>query len=213
MSGEKPILASDWDDVKYAFLRNYLRSYNSLNGTNFEPHNVTDYDLSILLGRSDQEVMQTVYDFHEHYESIEDGLMPSVQEVVPILAQTHNIVVITTRNKRYEHRIQSMIDRYLPGSISAVYHREDYEHYGSKGAFVRKLGVVALVDDHMKHVFSAVDNGVRGLLWNTTSNYHHPLSVERVNDWYDVYEKLTGQPLAAYQRAVRIGAKVTDLAS
>lgn len=212
MSGEKPILASDWDDVKYAFLRNYFRIYNLQNGTNFEPHQVRDYDLALLLGRNSKEIMQTVYDFHEHHESVEDGLMPSVQEVVPVLAEDYDIVVITARNKRYEHRIQSMIDTYLPGSIAAVYHKEDYESYGSKGAFVRSLGAVALVDDHTKHIFSAINSGVRGLLWNTTSNYYQPLTVERVSDWYDVYEKLTGFPLDSSKINKRFGAAVVDLA-
>lgn len=195
MSGEKPVLATDWDDVWYEFLRYFFPHYNRLYGTDLGPHHVLDHDLTKLMPHTQAEMLEIINEFHLNGETVNDELMPTVQEVAPVLAQTYDIIVVTARPKLVEQRILEKIERYLPGSIAAVYHLEDYEQHGyRKGSFVRELGAVALVDDHIGNVLSAEAHGVRGLLFNMPKNIYHPLAIERVSDWYDVYEKLMGKP-------------------
>lgn len=198
MSGEKPLFVSDWDDVCYEFIRHYFRYYNHHNGTEFQPNQVLDYDLTLLLGQDVEHIINTIDDFHENGESVEHGLVPSTLEVLPLLALKRNIVIVTARKKRFKSRIQDMIDHYIPGTIAEIYLKEDYEHYGSKGAFARKLGAVTMVDDHVKNIISAEAHGIRGLLRNMPNNIKYPLTVERVDDWYDIYNKEIGEPVTVY---------------
>ena len=191
---QKPVLATDWDDVCYEFLRHYLPYYNQRHGTSFTEEEVLDYNLAKLLGCETGYLLETIDDFHENGESLPQGLIPSALEVIPELAKDFNIITITARKNRFKHRIVDMIDHYLPGSIQESYFREDYESYGSKGAFLRTLGAIALIDDNKKNILSAEQHGVRGLLRNMPHNIRFALTVERVNDWYDVYEKLQGEP-------------------
>lgn len=210
MSSEKPVLATDWDDVNYEFLKHFFPYYNSQHNTEFQPSDVMEHNLSKLLGYELDYIMSKVDEFHEHGESVENGLMPTAEEVIPDLALSYDIVVVTARKKYLERRIQDMIECYLPGSIAEVYHAEDYEKYESKGAFVKALGAVALVDDHIDNIYSAVAHGVRGLLWNLPKNHRHPVTVERVSSWYEVYEKLTGKPFTPSSQPSEIDALSAD---
>lgn len=196
MNGEKPVFGIDWDDGPYEFQLNYLPYYNRRHGTSFTPADISSHDLSVVFGQDNEYIAETIHDFHQHEESVGHGIRPDAVEVIPVLAQTFQNVIITARKKRFEHRIYDMVEAYLPGSIAAIYHLEDYERFGSKGAFLRALGAVALADDYEGNIYSAIEHGVRGLLWNMPKNYYLPLAVERVNGWYDIYEKLTGQPFS-----------------
>lgn len=193
MSGEKPVFASDWDDVWYEFIENYFPYYNKLHGTNFQPQDLLHYDLSQLFMRDIKYILETVDDFHLNGESVEHGLIDTAQEVAPVLAERFDIVIITARKSKFKYRIEDMLDFYVPGSVKEVYLQDDIEKAGSKGKLARALGAVALADDHIANVLSAEAENVRGLLRNRLTNYYHPLTVERVNDWYDIYEKLTGE--------------------
>ena len=193
MNGEKPVLATDWDDVYYGFLANYLSVYNRQHGTDFRPQDVLDHDLARLFGKDPEYVEATVDDYHINHESVKDGLMDSVQIVLPILARKFDIDIITSRKSQFRYRIENMVAEYIPGTIRDIYLRDSIEKYGGKGPLAKSLGAVALVDDHITNILSAESSGVRGLLRNMPKNYHRPLTFERVNDWYDVYEKLTGE--------------------
>lgn len=195
MSGAKPVLASDWDDVMYEFLRYFLPYFNQRNGTDLKPEDVLDHDMTELLGRDRKFFLDEVDKFHEHGETTDHGIMPKSEEVIPLLVDKYDIVIVTARKKRFQHRVSDMVERYLPGQISAIYTLEDFEHLGhSKGAFAKELGASVLVDDHLGNIEEAVAHNVRGLLWNLPKNIGRPVAAERVNDWYEIYEKLMGKP-------------------
>ena len=211
MSGPKPVLASDWDDVMYEFLRHFLPYYNQSHGTNFRPEHNLDHDMSKLLGGDTQYFLEEVDKFHELGESTDQGVMPTAEEVIPVLAGKYDIVIVTARKKRFQHRISDMIARYLPGQIAAIYSLEDFEHLGySKGAFVRELDAAVLVDDHFKNIEEAVAHNVRGLLWNLPKNIGYPVAADRVDNWYDVYEKLTGKSFKPTSRRSESGGQSAD---
>lgn len=193
MNQEKPVLATDWDDVCYEFVRYYFPYYNRRFGTDYQFHNLRDHDLTKLFKSDIEHILETIDDFHETEESIEQGLINDAPEVLPVLAKEFDIIVVTARKRRFKSNIQNMIDEYMPGTIQEIYLLEDIVEAGSKGKLAKSLGAVALVDDHINNIFSAQAEGVRGLLRNMPKNYYHPLAVERVNDWYDIYENLTGE--------------------
>lgn len=211
MRGERPVLTKDWDDVGYDFQLNWLPVYNAEHGTSFSKADIVDHNLHHILDQSPEYIEAHIRYFHKFFETTDHGLMPLAQEVIPVLAETFDIVIVTARPKIYEQNIHAMIERYIPGCISAVYSFEDYRtDYENKGAFVKSLGAVALIDDHIPNIHSAVANGVRGLLWTMRKNMYHPVTVERVADWYDVYEKLMGRPFIPSLRPSGIGGRSAD---
>lgn len=212
MSGEKPIIVSDFDDVIYPFIKNFLRWHNVIEGSTYTPEEVLDHDFWNIWGRDEDYWLGIIERFHAEGQSLEDGLLESAVDVMPKLASKFDIVVATARSEVYRQFPQALIKEHLKLDLPIIC-REEYGHLDfDKGKLAHSLGAVALVDDHIYHAESAMRVGVRGLLMSMPKNRGYHGTVERVEDWYDVYEKLMSQPFTGTSQPLGIGEPTATLA-
>lgn len=137
---------------------------------------------------------------------------PEAVPVVKRLARTHELHVVTGRRDFMEPITRRMIEEFFPGCFKTVEHTNyfapsDEAHLRrSKGEVCRRLGARVLVDDHFAHAASALDCGLKAILfgnyeWNQLDDL--PLGMVRCRDWQDLGELMEEFSMPEAQGVVR----------
>ncbi len=119
-------------------------------------------------------------------------LMDGVKEAMVTLSKTYDIVFITARDVAWEKATREWFARHFDGDVE-LYFSEGYTNVGrmTKGQICKAVGAQWLIDDVPKHCQSALDEGVRAILFGTYGWHGDvPEGVIRCKDWQEVKKVL-----------------------
>lgn len=191
---ERQTIAVDMDDVVIetsGLIIDYVnKTYNA--GVTIDGFYSTD---PALWGAPDvQTASRRVNEFLETEEYIESPPMQEAIHALRGLDRVHNLYIVTGRPDYTELATRKWLKTHAPDLFEDVVFTDffDPEKVRTKGDVCRELGATVLVDDHPEHCKSALERGVRPLLfgnypWNTDIDV--PEGITRVAHWPDV-EKL-----------------------
>lgn len=179
------------DDVVVKTAQSIIDNNNATYGTNMVLENFYSRDPSVW-GAPDEETairrVNEYLDTEEYFQSL------PVQEAIHTLRgldRYHRLYIVTGRPDFTEVATHRWLKEHLPDLFEDVVFTNffDKEKVRSKGDVCRELGATVLIDDHPEHCVSALEAGVRPLLfgsypWNIS--FELPEGIERVEGWPDI---------------------------
>ena len=180
------VIAVDCDDVLVSTSPYFVDTYNNTYGTSATLEYAHSPDPSVW-GASDEVVL-------ERWSGIKrtdgyKGLSPDPDEVKVLrnLAKIHELHLVTARKEEEREFTQTMLDKHLDGVFTSM---EFVGWEGSKGDICRELRADVLIDDNFRHLVSARDCGVSGLLWFGDYPWQtedlSDMPIVRCRDWREV---------------------------
>lgn len=199
----KPLIAIDIDDVLCRNAEGFAAYSNSRWQTQMAAH---DYDeaWAQVWGVSQEEAERRAVELHG---SGVIGTYEHVAAAVPVLVELgarFELVLVTSRRMAVKPETDRWIKRYFNNTFSGVHYLGAWESKLAIGdklkltktEICRRIGANYLIDDQLKHCFSAAQAGVNTLLfgeykWNSTTDL--PVGVTRAKDWQAVRGYFNGQ--------------------
>lgn len=126
--------------------------------------------------------------------SREYGALAPTDEVITgvrELAAHHELHLVTARSEAVMSVTKRMIEQYFPGCFTSI------EHVGqlrAKSEICCAINADVLIDDNIKHLHDAAENGIDHLLW--FGNYpwqvalEAPIGVARCRDWQEAQQEI-----------------------
>lgn len=120
-------------------------------------------------------------------------LLPSALYAIKQLAKTNRVILLTARDRSWEHATRKWIDLHFPNIDIQLYFSNAHSDASgkTKGELCKELGVATLVDDNVEHCASAEEWGIKAILFGEYGWQHHaPDEMVRCRDWSAVLEYL-----------------------
>lgn len=182
------------DDTLKPFRAPFIEWYNLNVGMDIDHTSITEYNLSVCMGLNGREEVQAFIDRYHEYEAQNQTLALSEEAVAAMtrLSQYFHFPVISARKCKFKSYTLTQMSMALPHREPEAYHREDYESLGlTKGKYAKKeIGAIALLDDHVPHVESAIDEGIHGILIADQLNWDYKGRAARLESWVQIEEEL-----------------------
>jgi len=187
---ERKVITVDYDDVIQPSTEHFVRIYNKLHGTNVELE---------FAQTSGYEGWETGYDtIGERIYAIQSGEefaeiepYPDAIETIGLLAEKHDLHIVTARPEQLMAVTAFKLDKYFPGIFKSVVYTG---HGGSKGKIAKSLGAEIHIDDALKHLKDTASHEVKHsiLFGNYPWHTHGPDAVQlyRCANWYDVHREV-----------------------
>ncbi len=190
---KKPIIAVDIDDVLAQGTESLRLEVNRRLGVNLEPKHYAvpgeywGYYEAVwqqhgLQGRISMEELNP--------QMIKDqSHVPSFTEAYPVLArlkQDYDLVVVTARIPAFEEATHRWLKLHFADMFQGIYFAGHHNHAKNKGELCKELGVDWLIDDNIDHAHSALEKGIKVVLfgqygWHIGKKVDE--AVVRCNDW------------------------------
>lgn len=173
LTGKKPVLLIDQDEVMFQLVPYLLRVYNDEHGTNFNESDITDWDLRKLLGKEVNEYFKRD-DFFEHLEPVEHMV-----EVLTKIKETnrYHFSVVTAGNEHSHIGKIKSIKQHTP-----FIHSDDVIFTSKKGMIKGDL----LLDDAPHNIMDF--NKTKGLPVVFDKLINQDLKgFIRVSDWHEFF--------------------------
>ena len=155
------VIAVDCDDVLVSTAPYFVDTYNNTYGTSGTLEYAHSPDPSVW-GASEEVIVERWFGMTrtDGYK----GLSPDPDEVKVLrnLAKIHELHLVTARKEEEREFTQTMLDRHLDGVFTSM---KFVGWEGSKDDVCQALRADVLIDDNFRHLVSAHDCGVGGLLW------------------------------------------------
>jgi 5'(3')-deoxyribonucleotidase len=193
---KKPVIAVDIDDVIADSTDSFRREANKRFGVELT-----------------KEHYQVEGDYWGYYERVwrshglgnqisHDDLgdeMVKDQSHVPLLAGASialaelsgkfDIVLITSRDPKWEAATHKWLNEHFGDLFRGIYFAEKDSNKRTKGEICVNLGAFWLIDDNPEHCQSALDKGVKSILFGQYGWHHSaPANMVRCKDWPAVLE-------------------------
>ncbi len=113
-------------------------------------------------------------------------------EVINRLGIDHELHLVTARDSAVELVTLQMLDKYFANCFHQLHH---LGRKVSKGGVCRQIGADVLVDDNLKHLEDAKENGVKynfwfgDYLWQKQDKLAKP-KADQCSSWYDVEKRI-----------------------
>ena len=180
------VIAVDCDDVLVSTAPYFVDTYNNTYGTSGTLEYAHSPDPSVW-GASEEVIIERWYGMTrtDGYK----GLSPDPYEVKVLrnLAKIHELHLVTARREEEREFTQTMLDKHLDGVFTSM---KFVGWEGSKGDICRALRADVLIDDNFRHLVSARDCGVSGLLWFGDYPWQtedlSDMPIVRCRDWREV---------------------------
>lgn len=132
------------------------------------------------------EYVQVFWDTYREQLSFQADVKLDVDLVTKKLKEDGHTLCIVTSRPDYKYtdlgkRIRELLDN------NGVSMDIIYTDVRNKGLFCRENNIDLLIDDDLKHIRSAEENGVKAILFNSNDNFDGLQS----NNWLDLYEIIT----------------------
>lgn len=186
------VIAVDCDDVLVPSTEHIVRVYNEKYDTNVQledAHSSRGPDWQA----SREEIEERIYDIQLSAEYAEITPWREAVDVCRRLAKDHRLHLVTARPGRIMAVTIAMLEQYFAGVFSEI------EHVGldgNKGDVYHRLGADVLIDDNFKHLETAAQCGVEGLVWfgdypwqSQTDDPATKVAV-RCRDWKEVEQEI-----------------------
>lgn len=199
MKEHSQIITVDCDDVLVPCSEKLVQAYNGMYGTQVQLADIYGNSSAVWGAGNSDEAQRRVEACMRI--NAEEFLLPYPEAVAAIngLARRHELHLITGRRDFLEPITRRTLEEFFPGCFQTIEHTNhfaptDEAHLRrSKGEVCRRLGAHVLIDDHLDHIKSATDCGVKAILfgdypWNQSDSL--PSGVVRCRDWVEVEEKI-----------------------
>lgn len=195
----KRIIGIDKDDVLVDLNGRLHPFHNKHYGTSVTFEDLHTFDLNRMWGCTPDEALERVYRFYDSTEFA--GLVPveGAVEAVAKLSEHNRLMVVTSRPSFMLERTQSSLDRYFPGLFDGVHLTNGFSREGvkvKKSEVCLKLGITALIDDHVDNLIDCAENGITPILfrrpWNRSLTEVELRShgITPADNWFHVLELL-----------------------
>jgi 5'(3')-deoxyribonucleotidase len=196
---KKPIIAIDIDDVIADSTETMRIRVNKRTGAQLEPEH---YQMPYQNYMSYYERVWKNHGVDIAYDDLLEE-MEADQANVPLLAgasfaiaeltRKHDIIIITSRPRTWESKTMDWLKTQL-GDIFISIHFTDKDEPRTKGQICKELGAEWLIDDNPEHCQSAIDEGIKAILFGKYGWHHKaPKHLVRCKDWPEVMEYFNAQ--------------------
>ncbi len=179
-------LAIDCDDVLVSSTEQIVLMYNQMYGTEVTLENAHTKDNPEW--RADRKTtLQRIYDIQLSEVYAQTQPFMTAIKSIKNLSVYHELHLVTARPELIMSVTEKMISKYFPSSFTSLHHVGEGK---AKGEVCKRIGADMLIDDNEKHLVSASNFGLGGLVWfgdypwnQTTST---PAGVVRCAIWAEV---------------------------
>lgn len=201
----KPLIAIDIDDVIAYTTEAVCRWANELTGKNLtlDDYRVeTDADYWHYYesvweknGMQGLDLLKYLSDFGYDPERIK--MVPGSKQALVDLAKDFDIIFVTSRDIRTREITQKWFKDQIGYEVRVHFASAGHHDYGknapSKGQIAKSLGAEYLIDDNPEHVQSALDHGVKAILFGDYGwQIRAPKDMIRIKTWPEAVEYING---------------------
>jgi 5'(3')-deoxyribonucleotidase len=192
----KPIIAVDVDDVLADSTEFWRLEVNKRANINLQtehwrvPGEYSKYYERIWEAHGVNHLI-SIDDIDGYMMTDQSGVRPVPDAIKTLrkLASTYELVVITARNSAQETATRKWLDAVYPDIFDQIYFTWDAagETSRSKGEICAEIGASWLIDDYPGHCKSALEHGVRAVLYGTYGwHTDMPMGVVHCKTWKDI---------------------------
>ncbi len=191
----KPVIAIDIDDVIAANATAFIEFSNKRYGTHLT---VDDYHehWAELWKVSRDEAEQRAVEYHDSGHIGTYSVIEGADQALRRLKKQFKLIALTSRRNCVNQLTRDWLVKYYPNIFEDIVFCGFFDsqkvgiHY-TKGELAKCAGADYIIDDQLKHVSAAAQNGIKGLLfgnyfWNKADIL--PENVTRVKDWEEVLD-------------------------
>jgi len=198
----KPVIAVDIDDVLADSTEHLRLQVNDRLGIDLQPHHyavpgeywgyyekvweVNGVAHRITLEELDPIMVEDQSDVQPYAQA---------REVLQELAKCYRLIVVTARDVSWEPATKRWLQERFPNMFEGMHFAGHEKGKLTKGQLCKRLGAEWLIDDNVNHAHTALDEGIRVILfgdygWHQGAKVHD--DVVRCKDWPAVSEYFDG---------------------
>jgi len=192
------VIAVDCDDVLVLSAERTIYAYNRDYGATLTPEFYYGPATVATWGTDDESLaVARVEQFQTSDEFRLVAPHPSTVMAIKRLAQQHELHLVTGRPDHLEEVTLTMLSEYFPGCFTSIEHTNYYNERKkrTKGEVCKALGADILIDDHIVHGMSVLENGLKEVIvfgdypWNLHEDL--PPRMTRCVDWAEVEQEIS----------------------
>lgn len=171
MPTRRLVIAIDCDDVLVHTLQATVSDYNKRFGTNLQLSDMYQPARLATWGTDDDdEAMARVTDYIKSDDFAQIKPYDEAIRSVKLLAEQHELHLVTGRSDFLESVTMNMLDTYFPGCFQSVEHTNyivmstSTAKTRTKGEVCAQIGADILIDDHITHGESVIAAGVKRVI-------------------------------------------------
>ncbi|MBU0894587.1 MAG: hypothetical protein KKF48_03045 [Nanoarchaeota archaeon] len=187
-------IAIDVDDTVVDFVKPFLIYYNRGFNTNYSFEDINSSEIWKCLGLDKDSFRDLLVDFRKTSFFEDRVLYSDFKNVFEDLNKKHISCFVTSRSKEVSRETESFFKRNLNNFNTPIFYSGGIHptENGSKAEICLEKKVDFLVDDNEIYGLDCAEKGIGVFLldkpWNQGDGL--PDNVERVEDWYEILEKL-----------------------
>ena len=201
MTRQRPLLATDLDDVLFGFTSHFFEWHNRRYGTDLSLEALARARyLFEAWGGTREEAVERMRAFFDEVDVL--GLEPleGAVDCLGALGHRYDLAVVSAKDPAYEAVTLEWVERYFSGVFDQVIlgigHSERGEGAVTKVEVCRDLGAAVIIDDQLGHLAGAATFGIRPWLfgnypWNRGEEL--PDSVRRAANWRELCSALSSR--------------------
>lgn len=194
------IIGIDMDSVIAEIIRPIDLFHNRQYGTSITYTDHADYNLCLYWNCSLDDMYKRIFEFYASPEFQDTKPIVGSQEALTLLAQQHELHLITARPYDVEKQSREWLNEYFPNIFKEIHHTNLISKGGKgmsikKSEICRKMGATVMIDDHIDYILDCADNFIMSYLfpapWNADKTVSHP-HVKRVAGWKELVGLING---------------------
>lgn len=190
----RKVISLDADDIIWDCVGALCNWHNDYVGTTLQREDFDSYDLAEVIARQStdpdriQIAIERVGTFTHSRYFVDMPLIPGARETILALAENHDIILTTSRDRRLLDVTWHQCKRDLNGAIKEV-HISHNAYTGwagkTKGQICAEKRVIAHWDDSPKYIENCISYGVPCGMLDAPWNRSHKGAVRALN-WHDI---------------------------
>jgi uncharacterized HAD superfamily protein len=192
ITGKKPVIAVDCDEVLCYFTQSLMDFHNHHYETSLILDDFHHFDLHLVWGGTKEDTNKKfehfyTTDFFKNISPIKNAYVSLKQ-----LKERYSFVVVTARDHSLLDHTKAFLDQHYPDIFDQVL---TGNHYGqgkrhTKQELCEQVGAILLIDDNIGYINECTKHGIKGVVfgqypWNKNFKIEHP-DVKRVSRWDEV---------------------------
>lgn len=165
----KPVIVCDIDDVLFPFAPGIASFHNARKGTTLTEDDFVTFNFYEVWGGTQEEANVIIEAFMD--EDCLDLLpVDGAKEALHLLKNDYDVILVTSRNGIFSEKTINWLTHYLPDLFKdIIFAGNHYDGRGhrTKGEIAKELGATYVIDDLPDNIYSATENGVKGILFGT----------------------------------------------
>ena len=194
------IIGVDMDSVIAEIIRPIDLFHNRQYGTNITYDDHESYDLRLYWNCSLEDMYRRIFEFYDSPEFEETKPVAGSQSALGILAEDHELHLITARPYDVEAQSRKWLDKHFPRIFKEIHHTNLISKGGKetsvkKSEICRKMGATVMIDDHIDYILDCAESAITSYLfpapWNRGKKIVHP-RIRQITGWEEAVELING---------------------